>query len=348
MPANQNSIQNININDRQWINIISNHPNATIFHHPAWLKVLADCYGYRPFLIVLRDEDGEISAGLPFMEINSWLTGKRWVALPFSDHCCPLFQNKNDLELFCNELIGKNKRIKSPRVEIRQELPLLDGIVHKNSYFIHYLNLDKKPDEIFKKFRKKGVQYCIKKAAKYKIEISQSTELESVMTFYNLHLMTRKKHGVPIQPKKYFLKLWENIIKKEFGFVALAYYNNNAIAGGVFLHYNEKMYYKYGATDPEYMRFYATHALLWEAIKWGCNNGYKVMDWGKTEKNNHGLKNFKLGWGTEEKELIYSYIGKPPKEYSAGWKQKIIGNIIRKSPVLVGRTIGEILYKHVG
>ena len=338
----------IDIRDGNWIEFVKQSPGATLFHHPSWSICLSQTYGYRPFVVVMKDSDGQILAGLPVMEINSWLTGNRWVSLPFSDHCSPLFNNENDLELFCHELVHKNMEFNSPGIEIRQKLPPLDGIVRKNSYFIHYLKLDEKQEELFKKFRKKGVQYCIKKAAKSDIDITQSTELESLMTFYNLHLMTRKKHGVPIQPKKYFVKLWEHIINQGMGFVMLAHHKDKTIAGGVFLHYNKDMIYKYGAADPAYMNLYGTYALLWEAIQWGCNNNYEIMDWGKTEKNNQGLRNFKLGWGTEEKELIYSYIGTAPKEYSTGWKQKVVEKVIKKSPVSVGRILGEIFYKHVG
>ncbi|MBW1899052.1 MAG: GNAT family N-acetyltransferase, partial [Deltaproteobacteria bacterium] len=110
----------------------------------------------------------------------------------------------------------------------------------------------------------------------------------------------------------------------------------------------KNMIYKYGAANPAYKDRYGTHALLWEAIQWGCKNGYEIMDWGKTEKSNQGLRNFKLGWGTDEKDLIYSYIGSSPKDYSSGWKQKVVEKVIQNSPVWVGRIFGELLYKHVG
>ena len=132
------------------------------------------------------------------------------------------------------------------------------------------------------------------------------------------------------------------------GFVMLAHYKGKAIAGGVFLHFNNNLVYKYGATDPNFMNLYATHALLWEVIQWGCKNGYQIMDWGKTEKSNEGLRKFKLGWWTEEMELSYTYIAGGPEEYSTGWKQKVIENTIRKSPLWVGRLLGEALYRHVG
>ena len=36
------------------------------------------------------------------------------------------------------------------------------------------------------------------------------------------------------------------------------------------------------------------------------------------------------------------------KDYSTGWKQRMVENTIRKSPVWVGRLLGAGLYKHVG
>ena len=331
----------IDISDKRWLKFVQNCSEANVFHHPFWSICLSESYGYHPFVLVMMSSDGRISAGLPVLEINSWLTGKRWVSLPFSDHCSPLVQNENDFEFFVNELIKASKAFNVPKFEIRQCLPSVEGLSNGDSYFIHYLKLDDKSERLYKRFRKKGVQYCIKKAAKSGIDILQSSELESLLTFYNLHLMTRKKHGVPIQPKKYFLKLWEYIIKQNMGFIMLAHYKGKVIAGGVFLHYNRYMIYKYGATDPEYLNLYANHLLLWEAIQWGCRNGYHIFDWGRTDKSNQGLRNFKLGWGTEGKELCYSYIGKESTEYSTGWKQKVVENTIRKSPLWVGRLLGN-------
>jgi len=65
-------------------------PEACTFHHPAWIEALHATYGYRAFVAAVPDGAGGVSAGLPIMEVNSLLTGRRWVALPFSDHCCPL------------------------------------------------------------------------------------------------------------------------------------------------------------------------------------------------------------------------------------------------------------------
>ena len=132
------------------------------------------------------------------------------------------------------------------------------------------------------------------------------------------------------------------------GFTLLAYHQHKLLAGGVFLYYRNKLIYKYGATDPRYLSFYANHALLWNAIQWGCENAMHIFDYGRTDLSNEGLRNFKLGWGADEESLVYTFLGTPPDHSITGWKQKLSENAIRRSPVWVGRVLGELLYRHVG
>ena len=93
-------INELAIHDPDWLCFISNHPDATIFHHPAWADLLSDCYGYTPFAAAMQDESGEIVNGLPLMEVNSWLTGRRIVSMPFSDFCQPLVSDGKKVDEF--------------------------------------------------------------------------------------------------------------------------------------------------------------------------------------------------------------------------------------------------------
>ena len=81
--------------DERWKAYVDSIPYANIFHHPAWIGLIAECYGYRPFVVAICDERGALTAGLPLMEIKSAFFGRRWVSLPFSDHCIPLSQDGN-------------------------------------------------------------------------------------------------------------------------------------------------------------------------------------------------------------------------------------------------------------
>ncbi|MEP6664139.1 MAG: hypothetical protein ABJC04_10785, partial [Verrucomicrobiota bacterium] len=72
-----------------WDELLATHPGATFFHTAGWAKVLQDTYGHRPkYFAVLREN--QLRALLPVMEVDSWLTGRRGVSLPFTDGCEPL------------------------------------------------------------------------------------------------------------------------------------------------------------------------------------------------------------------------------------------------------------------
>jgi len=79
----------IPLRNEEWLKFISGRTDVDVFHHPAWAEFLAECYGYTPQLLALVNEDGQIQAGLPIMEVRSWLTGRRAISLPFSDFCSP-------------------------------------------------------------------------------------------------------------------------------------------------------------------------------------------------------------------------------------------------------------------
>ncbi len=68
----------------EWDSLLKSCANATIFHGSAWARVLCETYGYQPTYFLVR-EGNRLLGLLPCMEVRSWLTGYRGVALPFTD-----------------------------------------------------------------------------------------------------------------------------------------------------------------------------------------------------------------------------------------------------------------------
>jgi len=60
-------------------------------------------------------------------------------------------------------------------------------------------------------------------------------------------------------------------------------------------------YNKYGASEKAYHHLRPNNLIMWEAIKWCAQNGFKTFSLGRTEPENEGLLQFKQGWGTTEK-----------------------------------------------
>ncbi len=72
----------------RWNESLRSLPGDSFFHTSSWAEVLRKSYHYTPVYFTIR-EQAAMKALLPIMEVNSFLTGKRGVSLPFTDYCEP-------------------------------------------------------------------------------------------------------------------------------------------------------------------------------------------------------------------------------------------------------------------
>jgi CelD/BcsL family acetyltransferase involved in cellulose biosynthesis len=337
----------LDASDELWVAFAASSPRANIFHHPAWMNLLAECYGYRPFVVAVRNADGKICAGLPMMEVNSRLTSRRWVSLPFTDHCEPLYNDYQSLNQLTEALAHLYQDGSTPRIELRWAFPTHPAIQSYSHYVLHTLKLDADAKLVASRFRRTNRQ-SIRAAEDRGVRIEWGEKLEHLQAFYRLQLDTRRRKGIPVQPWRFFDLLRRRIIEQGLGFILLAYKEDQCLAAGVFLHWQQTLTYKYAASRTDGLNLRPNNLMLWTAIRWGCENGYTLLDMGRTDIPNTGLRNFKNGWGTEEVPLIYSTLPATPPQLMTGKLMRVMQTVIRNSPVWVCRAAGELLYGHVG
>src|SRR5271156_2178476 len=97
------------LKDRRWDEFVQWHPQSSIFHSSAWLSSLSRTYGYQPIAYTTCPKDEELKDAVVFCRVESWLTGRRLISLPFSDHCEPLVDTEEDLEAL-SALLGQEVR----------------------------------------------------------------------------------------------------------------------------------------------------------------------------------------------------------------------------------------------
>jgi CelD/BcsL family acetyltransferase involved in cellulose biosynthesis len=346
-PGNDPDFVLLDLEDDCWTAFVHSHPCANAFHHPAWARLIAECYGYRSFVCAVVGADGRIQAGVPVVEMRSRLTGDRWVSLPYTDFCQPLANSPAALDRLVEGLLGLYRDRQAPRIELRWELPPKTGIEFACEYVLHTLPLSREAQSVFRRFRKSH-RYELRKADLGPVRVAQAERKSDFEAFYHLHTQTRRRLGVPVQPKKFFDLFWEQLIQTGLGFVLIAYHQQEPISGAVFLNYNGTVIYKYSASNEAYWRLFPNKLLLWRAIQLSCERGYAVFNFGNSPADNSGLREFKLGWGATETDLIHSYIGATPVRNPDGVSRKVMSGVIRHSPAVVCRFLGELLYKHFG
>ncbi len=333
--------------DPRWMDFIQTSPEANIFHHPKWMELMHECYGYSASILAILGADEKIQAGLPFMKVNSPLTGRRWVSLPFSDYCNPLYRDEAAREALTAELVNTFRSNSIKKMEIRWNLPPRPEIQQISEFVLHTIPLAPDPVQVSKRFKRTHLQN-IHTAEERGVTVEFGDQLKHLKAFYNLQLETRKRHGVPAQPRKYFELLWEHIVKAGMGFVLLAHHDDEIVAGMVYLGWGKPLIAKYAASREDRFNLRPNNLLFWEGIRWGCEHGFTVFDMGRTEVENSGLRNFKSRWGAVEEPLYYSILSPKQVQPSNGRLERVLHSVIQRSPLWVCRLSGELLYRHVG
>lgn len=336
------------IEHENWNNLILALPNYSFFHTSSWADILFKSYDYRPVYFI-EDAGRTLSALLPVMEVSSLLTGKRGVSLPFTDYCEPLTSESGQFQALLSFAINYGKKHGWKYLELRGAQAFLEKEEPSVSYLGHTLELTGSHNNVFSNLRD-STRRNIKKAEKENVKIEITNSPQAMNEFYRLNSLTRKEHGLPPQPHHFFKNIYDQIIAKHSGFISMATYANRAIAGNVYFLFGEKVIYKYGASDRAYQHLRANNLVMWEAIKWCCETGYKNLCLGRTETDNDGLKQFKSGWGTKEHTVNYykydfskdSFIKDLPK--ISDFQHKVFN----KLPIPILKALGTLLYRHMG
>jgi lipid II:glycine glycyltransferase (peptidoglycan interpeptide bridge formation enzyme) len=202
---------------------------------------------------------------------------------------------------------------------------------------------------VFETFGKSRVRQVVTKAQQRgDVEIRSATsEADIADVFYGLHLDTRRRLGVPVQPRRFFRMLWQRMLEPGFGNALLAYHEGIPIAGAVFLAWKKTVIYKFGASLQHFQPLRPNHLLLWSAIRDACTRGFTTFDFGRTDLDGNGLREFKLGWGTDEELLTFSTFGGRNKaRRGSGGAGNALASVLRRSPPWLCRATGELFYKY--
>ncbi|HEX6655748.1 MAG TPA: GNAT family N-acetyltransferase, partial [Candidatus Limnocylindria bacterium] len=230
------------IDDPRWRAFVEGHPRATPFHHPDWAQLVADCYRFRVFAFAVADEHGSSQAGAPMVEVRQPLGRRRWVSLPFTDACQPLAATADDESALADALTAAATEAGVSGVGVRAQLA---GATQLGEPALrHVLPLEPDPAAVYARFHPSQVQRNIRRAEREGLTVRRGSNRADLLdTFYGLHLRTRQRQGVPIQPRRFFELIWERAISRGLGWVSIVESSGRPIAAALFLGWNGTVVY---------------------------------------------------------------------------------------------------------
>jgi hypothetical protein len=363
------------IGDSRWADLVKRHPHGSVFHSPEWLEALRRTYGYRPVALTSSPRGVELADGIPFCEVKSWISGSRLVSLPFSDHCQPLVELSGDLAAFLSRVREHCGRSKWKYVEIRPlELPKgdtgamnvpvksEDGYEDRNSvrlngcegsfvkyeeYNLHNINLRCDLGTLFSNFHRSCIQRKIQRAKREGLEYEAGRSESNLAKFYNLLLLTRRRHGLPPQPMAWFRNLLDCL--GESLTIRVASKAGCPIAGILTLRFKSTLMYKYGGSDATLHHLGAMPMLFWKAIQEEKQRGAEAFDLGRSNMDNPGLTAFKERLGAACSKLEYFRLGyRRPELSTACSRMRVVHAVFARMPSRLAQMAGSVLYRHMG
>jgi hypothetical protein len=337
------------LRDPRWPEFISHHNSASIFHSQPWLEALRRTYGYTPVVYTTSPPSSPLSNGIVLCKVDSWLTGRRMVSVPFSDHCEPLLDNPSSGAAIVGELKKAVDAGQWKYVELRptNELPVSDGAIKTPAGYLHMLDLRPAAEELLRQTHKTAVQQPIRRAEREGL-VCESGNSERLLTlFYRLMIQTRRRHRLPPQPIQWFRNAAACMGDRLH--IRVAFKNGSAIASILTVQHKDVVVYKYGCSDTAFQNLGAVQSLLWRTIVEAKAAGLTCIDFGRSDADNSGLIAFKDRWGAKSSALTYlrwcrKKVLNEPARRSSG----VVKQLFALMPDSVLAATGRILYRHVG
>jgi hypothetical protein len=338
------------LEDPRWEGFVRRQPLASVFHSTGWLQALRRTYGYEPIAYTTSPPTADLANAVVLCRVNSWLTGKRMVSLPFADHCEPLVERPEDRSAIFLALRESFEGGTWKSIEMRprsSDILPATGLRVSGFYFQHTLDLRRSRQELFQAFHKDCIQRKIRRAGREALSYEEGRSEELLGQFYRLFLQTRRRHRLPPQPIDWFRNLIACMGDRLT--ISVVSRDRRPLGSIMTLRHADSLVYKYGASDARFHHLGTMPFVFWTMIQNGKDNGIREIDLGRSNCDDVGLTTFKERLGGTRSVSVY-------REYSAcGDGREAERHLIRAAGRVFDRlpdralvAAGKLLYRHVG
>ena len=314
------------------------------------MEALRRTYGYEPVVYTTSPPTADLTNGVVFCRVSSWLTGCRMVSLPFADHCEPLVNSTHDRQEIFSFLVRASKKECWKYVELRPSSSDFlgeSGAEKNDSFFRHVVDLRPDLEALFRGLNKNSIQRAIRRAEREGLSYEEGRSEALLANFYCLLLKTRRRHKLPPQPIDWFRNLIACLGERLS--IRLVSKNGQPVASILTLSHRGTVVYKYGCSDSNLNNLGGTALLFWRTIQEGKMQGLQEFDLGRSEIENTGLVAFKDRWRARRSILTYIRFSTQRRRPAAeGYRMYMAKRLFTCMPDGLLAATGRLLYRHIG
>ena len=330
-----------------WDTLVQSHPEAGLYHESRWLRVLQRSLRVQPFCCVLRRSDGSPRAGMPGALVASPLTGRRLSALPLSEFADPLVEDAADLLLLLKAFRGHGESQQAPSAQLRTRNPLLaeavEGWTLDDSCVRHVISLEGSHNEVMGRC-KPDIRRSVGLAHEAGLRLRRGLDDATLKTFHRLLACTRIRRGLLPQPLKFFQAM-RDLFGKRLLVSVTETTGGIPIASSLGICAGSTFYGLYAGSNHQFHNLRPNHLLNEAEMALAGEMGLKWYDYGRTQRDNRGLRKFKERWGAEALPMYTYNLGSHVKPGTA--RHSLARRFVPLIPYPAAALAGRLAYPHL-
>jgi hypothetical protein len=342
-----------------WDQFVAAHPEGTPYHLSGWKRAVEAAFRHiEGYLVVKREPvTNRICAGIPVYLVNSPLTGRRLVSVPFAPFAGHLTTNPEDTVALIEKASALFKQETVSYMEVRTRRAENTFWAYRfadaRCFVHHYVSLEGGFDEVYSRVHRKSLRIPIAKAQKRGLVCKADCRREDVSVYYGIYSAARKKLGLPVMPDTFFYALWDELAPKGYLELLFCVSDSRPIGTSLLLRFKDATIIEYGHTLPGHRAYCVDPFLDFHAVRLACERGCKYVSFGRTALANSGLMTYKRHWDAQE-ELLHSYFypagsrSIPSQGPSASWKYRTARCLCQHCPESIYPLLSRTIYKHMG
>ena len=334
--------------DRErWDSFVMNSNHSDCYHLIGWKDVIEKSFGHKTYYLISEDENGTVNGILPLVNFDSSIFGKFMVSVPYFNYGGIVAESHEIRKHLLIEATVIAQIKKSGHIELRHKENMNIGLPVKQSKVCMLLDLPSTADELWKSFSSKlrsQIRRPEKEGMYYKIE-----RVEQLDDFYKIFSINMRDLGTPVYSKYFFANILAEFPDKTW--IAIVYTNDGrAVAAGLLVGFKDRLETPWASSLSDYNRFSPNMLLYWGVLKFACEQGYRIFDFGRST-HGEGTYKFKEQWGSQPIQLYWHYWlrngGEIPEMNPKNPKYHMAINIWKKLPVYLTRLIGPLIVKNI-
>jgi serine/alanine adding enzyme len=330
--------------DSRWDAYVQSSPHAHTYHLAAWRRIIETTFGHRAYYFVAEDHDGRITGVLPVVRLRSVAFGDFMVSVPYVNYGGSCAEDEATTRAL---VVAASRTAAEERVhhlEIRMSGPAEFGLQSRSAKVSVRLPLPASSEDLWKGFPSK-LRSQIKRAQQEDMTVHVGRE-DQLDAFYEVFAANMRDLGTPVYARKFFATLLSTL--PESTHICSVRLRGEPVAAGFLIGFRKTLEIPWASSLRRYSRLSPNMLLYWSVLKFACERGYNVFDFGRSSPES-GPHRFKMQWGGTPIALSWHYWMGPgadlPDFSPKNPKYQLAIRVWQRLPVAVTKIIGPPIVK---